>query len=157
MEKGITISHTACCILVVKPNEHQVEEVHRLAGELGVDEVVLKTAQVYDYENGNDLIPEQEKYSRYRKQANGKWTTKNKLENHCWKMWNSCVITWDGSIVPCCFDKDATHKLGTLKNLSLKAIWFSKAYFNFRSSILRSRGEIDICKNCSEGLKVWAE
>ncbi|MDQ3111760.1 MAG: SPASM domain-containing protein [Bacteroidota bacterium] len=149
--------HVIFQFLVVKPNEHQVEDVHKLAAELGVDEVVLKTAQVYDYENGNDLIPEQEKYSRYRKQANGKWTTKNKLENHCWKMWNSCVITWDGSIVPCCFDKDAKHKLGTLKNFPLKQIWFSDAYRSFRSSILRSRGEIDICKNCSEGLKVWAE
>ena len=149
--------HVVFQFLVVKPNEHQVEDVHKLAEELGVDEVVLKTAQVYDYENGNDLIPDEEKYSRYRKQANGKWINKNKLENHCWKMWNSCVITWDGSIVPCCFDKDATHKLGTLKNLSLKEIWYSDAYYKFRSSVLRSRSEIDICKNCSEGLKVWAE
>ncbi len=149
--------HVVFQFLVVKPNEHQIEEVYQLAEKLGVDEVVLKTAQVYDYKNGNDLIPEQEQYSRYRKQANGKWINKNKLENHCWKMWNSCVITWDGSIVPCCFDKDASHKLGTLKNLSLKAIWFSEAYYKFRSSILRSRGEIDICKNCSEGLKVWEE
>ncbi|MEO5642397.1 MAG: radical SAM/SPASM domain-containing protein [Bacteroidia bacterium] len=149
--------HVLFQFLVVKPNEHQVAEVHRIAEELGVDEVVLKTAQVYEYENGNDLIPEQEQYSRYRKLSNGKWENKNKLENHCWKMWNSCVITWDGSIVPCCFDKDAKHKLGTLKNFSLKQIWFSESYYNFRSSILRSRGEIDICKNCSEGLKVWAD
>jgi radical SAM protein with 4Fe4S-binding SPASM domain len=149
--------HVVFQFLVVKPNEHQVQDVHRLATQLGVDEVVLKTAQVYDYENGNDLIPEQENYSRYRKMPDGKWTTKNKLEDHCWKMWNSCVITWDGSIVPCCFDKDAKHKLGTLKNFSLKQIWFSEPYKNFRASVLRSRGEIDICKNCSEGLKVWAE
>src|SRR5450755_4403900 len=37
--------------LVVRPNEHQVEEIKKLAAEVGVDEVRFKTAQVYDYEN----------------------------------------------------------------------------------------------------------
>lgn len=149
--------HVVFQFLVVKPNEHQVEEVHHLAEKLGVDEVLLKTAQVYDYENGNELIPTEDEYSRYRQKADGTWEIKSSLENHCWKMWNSCVITWDGSVVPCCFDKDATHKLGTLKNYTMKQIWHSEPYNRFRASVLKSRSEIDICKNCSEGVKVWAE
>src|SRR5688572_1737428 len=36
--------------LVVKPNEHQIGDVKKLAQEVGVDEVRFKTAQVYDYE-----------------------------------------------------------------------------------------------------------
>ncbi|MBL7764336.1 MAG: radical SAM protein, partial [Chitinophagaceae bacterium] len=36
--------------LVVKPNEHQIEDVKKLAKEIGVDDVWFKTAQVYDYE-----------------------------------------------------------------------------------------------------------
>ncbi|HYG50975.1 MAG TPA: radical SAM protein, partial [Flavobacteriales bacterium] len=44
--------------LVVRHNEHQIGEVERLAKEIGVDQVRLKTAQVYDYENDpNKLIP----------------------------------------------------------------------------------------------------
>ncbi len=148
--------HVIFQFLVVKPNEHQVKDVHELAEKLGVDEVLLKTAQVYNYENGNELIPTQEKYSRYKKMTDGRWTNKNKLDNHCWKMWNSCVITWDGSVVPCCFDKDASHKLGSLNNYSIKEIWQSEPYNRFRASVLKSRKEIDICKNCSEGNKVWA-
>jgi radical SAM protein with 4Fe4S-binding SPASM domain len=148
--------HIAFQFLVVKPNEHEVKDVHRLADELGVDEVLLKTAQVYDYENGHELIPEQEKYSRYKKLKNGKWALKNELENHCWKMWSSNVITWDGAVVPCCFDKDAKHKLGSLKNNSFEKIWFSEEYDRFRATVLKSRSEIDICRNCSEGTKVWA-
>lgn len=142
--------------LVVKPNEHQVEDVKRLATDLGVDNVVLKTAQVYEYENGNELIPTNDEYSRYRKTSSGKWELKNKLEDHCWKMWHSCVITWDGSVVPCCFDKDAQHKLGTLKTFSLKEVWFSEPYKKFRAAILRGRKEIDICRNCSEGSHVYS-
>ena len=148
--------HVIFQFLVVKPNEHQIAEVEKLAREIGVDEVAFKTAQIYDYENGSELIPENQKYSRYRKISNGKWEIKNNLLNHCWKLWHSCVITWDGKVVPCCFDKDAEYVMGELKNNSFKEIWTNKNYFEFRSSVLRSRQEIEMCKNCTEGTRVWA-
>ena len=148
--------HIIFQFLVVKPNEHQIEEVKALGKKLGVNEVRLKTAQVYDYENGNSLIPGIDKYSRYHKQDDGTYTIKNKLLDHCWKLWHSCVITWDGLVVPCCFDKDARHQLGDLKELSFTQLWKSERYYHFRSTVLRSRSEIDICKNCTEGTKVWA-
>ena len=142
--------------LVVQPNEHQIEEVKHLSKRLGVDQVVFKTAQIYDYKNGNNLIPTLDKYSRYKKNPNNTYSIKNTLTNHCWRLWQSCVITWDGKVVPCCFDKDATHQLGELKSTPFKEIWNGKKYQNFRSAVLRSRSEIDICANCSEGTKIWA-
>lgn len=148
--------HVMFQFLVVKPNEHQIPEVYTLAKQIGVDQVVLKTAQIYDYANGSDLIPEQDQYSRYRKMNDGSYTIKNSLDNHCWKMWHSCVITWDGKIVPCCFDKDAHHVLGDLTKNSFEEVWNGDAYHSFRASLLRSRSEIEICKNCTEGTKVWA-
>lgn len=148
--------HVVFQFLVVKPNEHQLQDVENLAAELGVDEVVFKTAQVYDFEQGNPLIPVNETYSRYKKQADGTYRIKNKLLNQCWRMWSGCVVTWDGIVVPCCFDKDAKHQLGNLKEQSFAEVWASKKYRNFRQAILKSREEIDICKNCSEGTKVWA-
>jgi radical SAM protein with 4Fe4S-binding SPASM domain len=142
--------------LVVKPNEHQVEEIKALGKEVGVDEVRFKTAQVYDYENDpNQLIPENEKFSRYKKNKEGKHEAKNKLANHCWKLWQANVITWDGVVVPCCFDKDASHKLGDLKEQSFKEIWKNDEYKKFRKDIMTSRKNIDICANCSEGVSVW--
>lgn len=141
--------------LVVGPNEHQIEEVYRLADEVGVDEVVLKTAQIYDFEQGSPLIPQQERYARYRQKADGTYEIKNKLANHCWKLWHACVITWDGKIVPCCFDKDAKYEMGNLAITSFAQIWQSKAYLQFRQQILKGRKHIDICNNCTEGLSVW--
>lgn len=148
--------HVIFQFLVVRPNEHQIPEVYALADKLGVDQVVLKTAQIYEYEKGSDLIPVQEKYSRYRKLRDGSFAIKNSLDNHCWKMWHSCVITWDGKVVPCCFDKDANFVLGNLNEQSFKDIWFGEQYHTFRTSLLKSRSEIEICKNCTEGTKVWA-
>ena len=148
--------HIIFQFLVVRPNEHQIPDIYRLAKEIGVDEVKLKTAQVYDYEHGNPLIPTIEKYARYAQQADGTYKVKNQLLNHCWKLWHACVITWDGMVVPCCFDKDAIHRLGDLKQLSFKAIWKGETYQQFRRTLLKGRDQIDICTNCTEGCKVWA-
>ncbi len=141
--------------LVVKPNQHQVEDVKKLAKEVGVDDVWFKTAQVYDYENDpNQLIPDIDKYSRYKKTNNGT-IFKGKMANQCWRLWHDPVITWDGLVAPCCFDKDAQHRLGDLKKQSFVEIWKNPAYKSFRSKILQGRKNIDICANCSEGTKVW--
>lgn len=142
--------------LVVKPNEHQIQEAEAMAKEYGVDKIAFKTAQIYDYELGSPLIPTIDKYSRYRLQADGTYAVKNKLLDHCWKMWSSCVITWDGKVVPCCFDKDAHYTLGNTFETSFSEIWNSDAYINFRSTLLKGRSEIDMCRNCTEGTKVWA-
>lgn len=147
--------HLIFQFLVVRPNEHQIKEVYRLAAEIGIDEVKLKTAQVYDYENGNDLIPTISRYARYRQNDDGTYSVKNKLLNHCWKLWHSCVITWDGTVVPCCFDKDANHPMGSLRAASLQHIWHNAAYGQFRRQLLKGRNQIDICTNCTEGCKVW--
>jgi len=148
--------HIIFQFLVVKPNEHQIADVYRLADEIGIDEVKLKTAQIYDYEHGSDLIPTIDKYSRYAKTNDGTYTVKNELLNHCWKLWHACVISWDGLVLPCCFDKDAKHRLGDLKNKSFSDIWHGEEYQSFRTLLLKGREEIDICKNCTEGCKVWA-
>jgi radical SAM protein with 4Fe4S-binding SPASM domain len=147
--------HLIFQFLVVKPNEHEIQDVFTLANELKIDEVRLKSAQVYEYKNGNPLIPEQEKYSRYKLQKDGTYRLKYETGNHCWKMWSSSVFTWDGKVVPCCFDKDAQHVLGSIEQEDFIKLWKSKPYQNFRQAILTNRHEIYICKNCSEGAKVW--
>ncbi len=175
--------HVIFQFVVFRQNEHEVEEVKKLGKQLCVDEVKIKSAQIYDYENGNERIPIKKEFSRYERVENGAYQVKDRpvyvssfprffssakeSENRrkgetesrkgesCWKMWHSCVITWDGKIVPCCFDKDAKHQLGNLQEKSFKEIWYNGSYTKFRASLLKSRKEIDICKNCSEGTKVW--
>ena len=140
--------------LVLKTNEHQLEEVEKLCKELGVDKIQFKTAQIYKYKNGNPLIPSLNKYSRYKKLPDGTWTFKNKLPNRCFRMWSSCVVTWDGLIVPCCFDKDAEYRLGDFKDKSFKEIWRSTGYNKFRTKVFTNRKQINICRNCTEGMKL---
>ena len=148
--------HLIFQFLAVKPNEHEIPGIFQLGKEMKIDEVRIKSAQLYDYVNGNPLMPDNEKYSRYKLQADGTYKLKYKTGNHCWRMWSSSVLTWDGKIVPCCFDKDAKHVLGTLEDKTFNEIWNNRQYIAFRQAVLSGRNQIDICQNCSEGTKVWA-
>ncbi len=140
--------------IVFSHNEHELSELKTIASNIGVDQLKLKSAQIYDFESAIDLIPKNPKYARYSIKKAG-YAIKNKLLNHCWRMWQGCVITWDGKIVPCCFDKDATYRLGDISDKTFTEIWHGQAYSSFRTLLLKSRKNIDICKNCSEGTKVW--
>ncbi|MHA7130730.1 radical SAM/SPASM domain-containing protein [Algoriphagus namhaensis] len=136
--------------LVTGQNEQQIPEVKLWAEEMGVDELQLKTTQIYNFENGSELIPSDLGYSRYLPNGDGTWRLKKKIQNKCWRMWQGAVSTWDGKIVPCCFDKDASHVMGGLDQSSIADIWRSKPYFDFRHQLLADRSQIEICRNCTE-------
>jgi radical SAM protein with 4Fe4S-binding SPASM domain len=155
-ERGLHHPEIIVQMLVVKPNEKEIPLVEQWVKEVGADELRLKTAQLYQPKDQHPLMPEQEQYRRYRRTSTGQWEIKNKLDNHCWRMWSGCVITWDGKVVPCCFDKDAKYVMGNLKTAALPLIWKQPAYQQFRLRLQNGRKEIDICANCSEGTKVWA-
>jgi len=142
--------------IVFEHNRHEVEAVRALGRELGVDQVSIKTAQVYDFEQGNALIPQDGRYSRYEPLPDGTWRIRNKLLNHCWKLWQGAEITWDGRVLPCCFDKDAQHEMGRFPEQSLAQIWQSAPYRDFRARLTQGRKEIDICRNCTEGTRIWS-
>lgn len=137
--------------IVMQHNEHQIGDVYRLAREIGVDQVSVKSAQIYNFEHGSALIPRQSRYSRYKQKADGTFAIKNPLENRCWKLWHASVVTWDGRVVPCCFDKDARYEMGQVGTNTFKEIWTSLAYRQFRNRLVQGRKEIDICRNCTEG------
>ncbi len=142
--------HLVLQFLVVKPNEHEIPQLKRLYRELGVDELQIKTAQIYEYENGHPLIPTDLRYSRYQPDEQGKWKLKKPLRNRCLRLWQGAVITWDGRVLPCCFDKDAQHLMGQMPLHSFRQIWKNAAYAAFRKQLVQNRKQIDICRNCTE-------
>ena len=138
--------------IVFKTNEHQLHQVKKLKKELGVDKVEIKTAQVYSPKDKNQLIPENKKFNRYKENSRGEFEIKNNVPNQCKRMWRAAVVTWDGQVVPCCFDKDADFQMGNLLNDSFGEIKNNSKYSSFRNQVFKDRSHIEICKNCSEGL-----
>lgn len=139
--------------IVMKQNEHQLDDVLNYGKEVGVDKVVFKTMQISSYENALKFLPSKNKYRRYVVD-NGSFKIKGKIKNHCFALWRTSVITWDGKVVPCCFDKDAEFEMGVTNGRSFKDVWHSKNYNDFRQRVLGNRQSVSMCTNCTEGLKV---
>jgi radical SAM protein with 4Fe4S-binding SPASM domain len=70
-------------------------------------------------------------------------------------MWSSAVITTDGDVVPCCFDKHGVHAMGNLNSQSFTEIWHSGRYRDFRAAVMKNRNEIDICVHCPQGTRLF--
>ena len=115
---------------------------------MGIDKVAIKSMQLIHFEQAADWLPEEQ--SRYTVSGDGSVHIKKELHNFCYRMWNSCVITWNGDVVPCCFDKNADHAFGNINDRNLKEIWNSQPYNDFRKKVFTQRKDIEICRNCNE-------
>jgi len=141
--------------LVNRQNEGQIGEARKMARSMGVDGILFKSMQILDLSRPSSYLPSNSKYSRYRSNTNGSLSLRGKFEDECWRMWSGAVITWDGKVVPCCFDKDAEHRMGDMNESSFDEIWNGESYRSFRKQIFENRSQIEMCKNCSEGAKIW--
>ncbi len=136
--------------LVFKFNQHQIHKIKALGEKLGVNKVTLKSAQIYNFSEKTNLIPDINKYSRYKRNSDNTFSLKKKPKNRCKRLGETTVITWQGNILPCCFDKSENHIMGHISSKSFKKIWKDKSYNNFRKQVLNNRTKIDICNNCTE-------
>lgn len=137
--------------LVNRYNESQIPLVKQFANEVKAS-LKLKSMQVINAKEIERWMPEEEKFKRYKRNKNGIFTLKNSFNNNCLRLWMNPVITWDGKVVPCCFDKDAEHIMGDLNEISFKEIWHGGKFKAFRGSVLKGRRTIEICCNCTSGL-----
>lgn len=134
--------------LLFKHTEKHKEEIRKIGELYGADNIQFKTAQFYDSQN-IDMIPSKKKNSRY-KVEDGELNIKKTLKNQCWKMWCSCIVAWNGNVLPCCFDKNHTFAFGNVSTQSMSEIWFSEKYKNFRKLIHTNRKQVSMCQNCSQ-------
>lgn len=147
--------------LRLKTNEHEWEWIKKNYKKLGATHLVFKTAQLYNFEHGHPLMPTDERYSRYRKTADGRYVHKSShlsplaLSPHrliasqpCLRLWSGCVITTSGDVLPCCYDKDHRHNLGNITTHSLSEIFHSHKANTLRKHILKGNLP-EMCKNCN--------
>ncbi len=137
--------------IIMKHNEDQVEDFRCLARDLGVDKVSLKNCDVgltikpfhsimYDY------LPEKKENSIKKILEN-----KDQVPSGCSQIWRSCIILWNGDVVPCCYDWDGKYIFGNVNNERFRDIWNNREYVKFRKQVSRDRSAIEMCALCPEG------
>jgi radical SAM protein with 4Fe4S-binding SPASM domain len=138
--------------LVNSLNEHQIPGVRRLAKSLHTS-LKLKSMQVMNKKDISSWMPSQRRFRRYEIKE-GEYVVKNSLPDRCARIWFNPVITWDGKVVPCCFDKDTEYIMGDVNQDSFSEIWNGPKYRIFRKSVLSGRHMIEMCRNCTSGLRL---
>lgn len=136
--------------LVNRMNENQIPAVRRFAEEVNAS-LRLKSMQIINDNAFEKWLPEEKKFRRYELKGN-KYSILSRLPDNCARMWFNPVITWDGKVVPCCFDKDAEYVMGDINKGSFREIWTGESYRMFRRGILSGRKMNSICRNCTSGL-----
>lgn len=136
--------------LVNSKNEHQIPDARRYAREMNAS-FKLKSMQIINEDAYEKWLPSKNEFRRYELK-NNKYIIRSRLPDNCYRMWFNPVVTWDGKVVPCCFDKNADHVMGDLNKKSFREIWHGQPYRSFRESVMNDRKRIDICRNCTSGL-----
>ena len=147
-------------VLRLKTNEHEWDWIKKNYKKLGATHLVFKTAQLYNFENGHPLMPTNERYSRYRKTADGTYVHKKSshlspyclfASSPCLRLWSGCVITTNGDVLPCCYDKDHRHTYGNITQQSLAELYHSAKANALRRHVLRHPDKpLEMCKNCNQ-------
>jgi radical SAM protein with 4Fe4S-binding SPASM domain len=140
--------------LVMKHNEHEIAAMAQLAAELGVDRFLKKNIQVETLEGAHAWLPSAERFRRYQLSENDFVAKRGR--GVCMRPWLTTMVNWDGTVAPCCFDKNGHHTTGDLRAApNFTAIWNSATYSHFRQNMLTRRETIDICKNCNQGIGLF--
>ena len=149
-------------VLRLRTNEHEWDWIKKNHKKLGATHLVFKTAQLYNFEHGHPLMPTDERYSRYRKTADGTYVHKSShlsplasspyrliASRPCLRLWSGCVITTNGEVLPCCYDKEHKHSLGNITSQTLSEIFHGQKAYSLRRQILRGHLPY-MCKNCDK-------
>lgn len=128
-------------------NEHEVGQLQNFTKQLGADRFLIKTAQFNDFGNGSVQPPSSGKWRRYKSGRRFESTG----FNHCWRQWSSCVLGWNGVVIPCCYDKNGDFAFGSALEAPLVKLWGNVGAQTFRKTILQNKYSMHICRNCPEG------
>ncbi len=139
--------------LPMKHNEHEIPQLRKVAAQWGADSVEIKTTQIYTDEQAAQYLPEMEELRRYERKSQ-RWETKRTYQS-CKRLWFSTMIDWNGTVAPCCFDKDEDLPMGNALTDDFGKIWHAPLYNEFRRELITKGRGREMCKNCTEGLKSY--
>lgn len=134
---GRTSPKATLSIIVMEETKSQLEDFRRTWLAAGADEILFKPFVTW----GNQDTQFVEIASLESRTAH----SQRVREHPCFALWESVVIAWDGRVVPCCYDFDASVTLGDLKRAPYAKFGTAKRTSNFDR---RSFGAVTI-RHCA--------
>ena len=142
--------------IVMKHNGHQIDQMRKIAGELGADRFIAKTVGINPTDPNfqrlaEELLPMDLSESRYERRPDGSLALKGEPARGCEYIYSTAVINSNGNVVPCCYDIHSDYVMGNAFEEPLGGIWCGEKFQAFRRRVRRSRGSIPMCGMCPEG------
>jgi len=157
--------------VVMKHNEDEISTLKKVARDLGVDALSLKTLNPYS----NDMycekralnkkvydsfIPKEEVYRRFQYVEEGDLKLRVRRAPPCKSLWNTPTIHWDGTVCICTYDYNEMYVLGDISKEGLGHVWQGETYRRVRRQFRESWEQLRLCRHCSysyEGGSCWNE
>lgn len=129
-------------MLVMKHNEHQIDDFKKLSKELDVDEIELNNIQI-NPNTAKSWLPNNPEY-RY-----ASYDKSRDIEPCHWP-WSGFVINWNGDVAPCCIVDDSDSDFGNIFEEGLEKIWNNEYYVSARSEFSKNKEmtKFTICNMC---------
>lgn len=139
-----------CGFILMKHNEHEVEEFMKLAAEWGVDTAATVDPVVRTMEQAHDFLPTDQRHWVYHPEAfeRGELKPRQTLPNICPWIFYSIAILVNGDIVPCCRDPKGSQIMGNILQEDFVSLWNGSRFREFRARLLRDQASIPICRLC---------
>jgi len=136
--------------IVMRHNEHEIEEARRLAREAGaifsVKTVGVPASAPSLFER---FLPSNKELTRYVQKEDGTYDLTVERKNDCYLLWHSLVVNADGQVIPCCWDYYDELPLGNVSQQTIRQIWNGPQMQELRRKILTSRRDLSPCAECT--------
>ena len=132
-------------VLRLRTNEHEWQEFRKQYKALGADRLMFKTAQLYNYRDAHPLMPSDSRYSRYIQGQDGLFYRKS-LHHGCLRVWSGVVISANGEVLPCCYDKNHAYTYGNIMDTPLQKLFANEKSIAFRRAAIQEQPQI--CQEC---------
>jgi len=153
-ERGTDAPFVELQFLVMRHNEHEIDQMRLLAEEIGIDRLVLKSVS---FNNADwhrpeirrrflDFMPTDPAYQLYEV-AGDRLRWRRSTANPCDYLWRASVVLWDGRIVPCCLDPRAEMVMGHVDQ-GFTRVWNNPRYRRLRRQVVHRKRSIPLCAKC---------
>jgi radical SAM protein with 4Fe4S-binding SPASM domain len=129
-------------VVVSKHNEKQVEDLQKMAKDLGVDKIKFKTMAV---NMGSQYIQSRESQEEFLPKNKAYWRSGRDILL-CPAL-GETVILYNGDVSICCSDVDGKYIMGNvLEENSFEKVVYGRKYNEIRKRIIKK--SLPICKDC---------
>jgi MoaA/NifB/PqqE/SkfB family radical SAM enzyme len=138
-------------IIATKENEHEIDRVRKIAGEIGTDVFSVKSVSIYDEADpSNPHLPDDMNYRSFQYQGEESAREYKELPNLCYKPWSWPTLRYNGTLLACECDHESSRILGNVFEASdFREVWIGMNSQELRREFpANGKVTVEFCQRC---------